>query len=250
MKKYGIKDPENIIQAEVTKFIKGEKLTESDLKQLDDKIKSIISKQRETADLKRNLSKEPGERANTTNNLVLPEIEKLKQDNVSVRSHHSKMSGTSNISKLDSKKKAENQINPGDLEERMSYYSGTRGEMTRMDFNKEGGDEWNAIAQFNQKQFVKEKVLNKYKDKEIKKRTREELDTQVKEKLRKINDESHKNQEYDHILLQHVDFLSKAEKEKIDEFKKKIMNEKENRDIQLKDEKIRKRDEKKERTSV
>jgi len=225
-------------------IIKGEKLTESDLKQLDDKIKSIISKQRETDDLKRNLSKEPGERANTTNNLVLPEIEKLKQDNVSVRSHHSKMSGVSNISKLDNKKKAENQFIAGDMEERMSCYSGTRGEMTRMDFNKEG-DEWNAIAQFNQKQFAKEKVLNKYKDKEIKKRTREELDTQVKEKLRKFNNESHKNQEYDHILLQHVDFLSKAEKEKLNEFKKKIMNEKENRDIQLKEEKIRKRDEKK-----
>jgi len=87
--------------------------------------------------------------------------------------------------------------------------------------------------------------MTKYKDKEMKKRTKEELDTQVKEKLRRLNDDYKKNKEYDHILIHHCDFLSGVEKGKVDEMKARIFKEKENRDIQLKQEKRRKRDEKK-----
>ncbi len=42
MKKYGIKNPELILENEITKFLLGEKLTDSDLKNLDVKLKKII----------------------------------------------------------------------------------------------------------------------------------------------------------------------------------------------------------------
>jgi len=87
--------------------------------------------------------------------------------------------------------------------------------------------------------------MTKHKDKQIKNRTKEELDTQVKEKLRRLNDEYKMNKEYDHILIQHCDFLSGVERGKFDEMKARVLKEKENRDIQLKEEKKRKRDEKK-----
>ena len=50
MKKYGIKNPEAILEEEISKFLMGEKLTDGDLKNLDSKLKKIISdvKQDET----------------------------------------------------------------------------------------------------------------------------------------------------------------------------------------------------------
>jgi len=128
-------------------------------------------------------------------------------------------------------------------DDKLSSYSGKQ-TAERIGFNAEG-DEWNAIAKYNQKMFQDEKMMTKYKDHEIKKRTKEELDTQVKDKLRRLNEDYKKNKEYDHILIQHCDFLSKVERSKLDEVKSKVLKEKENRDLQLKDEKRRKREEKK-----
>lgn len=50
MKKYGIKNPEAVLEEEISKFLLGEKLTDGDLKNLDSKLKKIISdvKQDET----------------------------------------------------------------------------------------------------------------------------------------------------------------------------------------------------------
>jgi len=87
--------------------------------------------------------------------------------------------------------------------------------------------------------------MSKYKDLEIKKRTKQELDSQVMDKLRRINDESKKNKEYDHILINHCDFLQTVEKGKMQDVKSKVYKEKDNRDLQLKEEKRRKKDEKK-----
>ena len=173
------------------------------------------------------------------NKLVLPEIDNNRMENMSVKSKNSKMSGVSHLSKYSEYRNKENL--PDD--DRLSSYS-QKNQTDRLNFNEEG-DEWNAIAKYNQKMFQDEKKMSKYKDSEIKKRTKEELDTQVKEKLRRMNDENKKNNEYDNILLQHVDFLSNVEKNKQDDIKSKIYREKENRDQQLKDEKRRKRDENK-----
>ena len=43
MKKYGVKNPENILEEEISKFLMGEKLNDGDLKNLDAKLKRIIT---------------------------------------------------------------------------------------------------------------------------------------------------------------------------------------------------------------
>ena len=236
MKKYGIKDPELILQQEISKFMLGDQLTDTDLKRLDDKIKSILIKRNEEESLKQNLSKEPQIHSiSSSNKLILPEIDNHRLENMSVKSKHSKMSGISHLSKYSEHKKRE--TIPED--ERLSQPSQTN-RAERVDFNNEG-DEWNAIAKFNQKMFYEEKIMTQYKDKEIKKRTKAELDSQVKDKLRKVNDEYKKNKEYDNILIEHCDFLSKVERSKLDVVKNKTFKEKENRDLQLNDEKKRKK---------
>ena len=42
MKKYGIKNPESILEEEISRFLMGEKLTDGDLNNLDAKLKRII----------------------------------------------------------------------------------------------------------------------------------------------------------------------------------------------------------------
>ena len=239
MKKYGIKDPEVFLQAEVSNFLKTETLSEADLKILDDRIKSYLLKKNEEDNLKQNLLNQPSNsnNANSSNKLVLPDIDYNRMENMSVRSKHSKMSGVSQLSKHSELKKRELAVD----DDRLSSYS-QKIATDRIEFNEEG-DEWNAIAKFNQKMFQEERKMNKYKDFEIKKKTKEELDNQVKDKLRRVNDEYKKNKEYDNILLKHVEFLTKLEKNKVDEVKAKIYKEKESRDIQLKEEKKRKKEE-------
>ena len=42
MQKYGIKNPEKLLEDEITKFLQGEKLTDADLKRLDNKVKKLL----------------------------------------------------------------------------------------------------------------------------------------------------------------------------------------------------------------
>jgi len=245
MKKYAIKDPEVFLNSEVSNFLKTETLSEADLKILDDRIKSFILKKNEEDNLKQNLLNQPSNNnSNPSNKLLLPDIDINRMENMSVRSKHSKMSGVSHLSKHSELKRRE----LGRDDDELSSYSQKIG-TDRIEFNDEG-DEWNAIAKFNQKMFQEERKNNKYKEFEIKKRTKEELDGQVKDKLRRVNDEYKKNKEYDNILLKHVEFLTQLEKDKYDEMKAKIYKDKENRDIQLKEEKKRKKEEKKKEKEI
>ena len=82
-----------------------------------------------------------------------------------------------------------------------------------MDFSAEG-DEWNAMAQYNKKLFEEEKINEKIKDREVKRRTKEDLDNQVKQKLKREYEESLKAKEYDKALLKHLKDLEEIERKK------------------------------------
>ena len=58
MKKYGIKNPESILEEEISKFLMGEKLTDGDLKNLDSKLKKIISDVKEDETNKKEIGKQ------------------------------------------------------------------------------------------------------------------------------------------------------------------------------------------------
>jgi hypothetical protein len=57
MKKYGVKNPENILEEEISKFLMGEKLNDGDLKNLDAKLKRIITDVKDGEDNKKDIGK-------------------------------------------------------------------------------------------------------------------------------------------------------------------------------------------------
>lgn len=242
MKKYGIKNAENILQLEISKFLQGEVLTDADLQRLDEKLKKLLRESEENENLKRNLSSNNYE--NNQNNheekshrseVILPDLNKAEA--MSVHSKNSKMSGASHLSKFN-EKGVNQQVNEEDDLELLSVSS--RKPLKRYDFSQEG-DEWNAICQFNRKLYEEEKKMNKLKDWELKRRTKEDLDNQIRQKLNRIHDEQLKNREYDQIQYNHTLYLNEIERQKQIEIKNKILKEKENRDKQMKDEKMRKK---------
>jgi hypothetical protein len=56
MKKYGIKNAENILQSEISKFLEGEVLTDADLQKLDEKLRKLLKETKENENLKRNFT--------------------------------------------------------------------------------------------------------------------------------------------------------------------------------------------------
>lgn len=231
MKKYGIKSPEKLLQDEISKFLEGEKLTDADLKRLDEKLRRLLAEKEEKETLRKNLSETNAGQQQEGKDLVLPDLN--KQETMSVHSKHSKMSGASQLSKFNDKKIFSQELE--DLE-----LLSQKKPLSRFDFSNEC-DEWNAICLYNHKVFEEEKKLNKLKDLDIKRRTKDDLDNQIRQKLRRLNEDHCKNIECDNILLSHNEYLNDLERKKQQEIKAKILKEKENRDKQLKDEKTRKR---------
>ena len=78
MQKYGINNPEEILEDEITKFLQGEKLNDVDLKRLDMKVKNLLKQRASKEKLKNTLTKSLQE--TTANNVVLPKIQ--KNDNI------------------------------------------------------------------------------------------------------------------------------------------------------------------------
>jgi hypothetical protein len=232
MKKYGVKNPERLLEQEISKFLQGEKLTDNDLKRLDDRIKSLLEEKCSQETLRHNLQNVTD--AHNYTNIKLPDIETM-----SVKSKHSKMSGASNLSKFN-----EHGVNYNPLPAEVNFealeFEPQKAPCDRLDFTNEG-DEWNAIAVYNQRMFEEEKRMNKIKDYEVKRRTREDLDNQIRHKLKRLNAEQLETQEHDIQVLEHLDFLNQLELEKQAEYRKKMLVEKDNRDKQLKDEKTRKK---------
>jgi hypothetical protein len=204
------------------------------LKRLDEKLRKLLSDKQDSEALRRNLTDGDHSGLGQSQNVVLPDLN--KGETMSVHSKHSRMSGASNLSKYNEKRALKDELEDLDL----LSDTASRRPVHRFDFSNEG-DEWNAICLYNQKMFEEEKKLNRLKDMEVKKRTKDDLDNQIRQKLRRLNEEQIKNIECDNILLAHTDYLNDLEREKQMSMKAKVLREKENRDKQLKDEKVRKR---------
>jgi len=179
-------------------------------------------------------------------NINLNNINNPNSDALSVKSKlskaslnsNNKLSGIGALSVKSSQREnseIENELDRLEILSNKNYKS-----LERFDFPNEQ-DEWNAIVNYNRKLYEEEKKNNKLKDLEIRKRIREDLDNQIRQKLKRNYEEVQKNREYDNIVMQHCDFLEDLEKKRIQENKDRVMREKANRDKQLQDEKFRKR---------
>ena len=119
--------------------------------------------------------------------------------------------------------------------------------LKQIDFKKYG-NEWAAMAAYDKKIYEQQLLDERIRTTQQKKRTKAELDEQVKEKIKKEYEDEPKEKEYDKIFKEHQKELDKIEKEKERLIKEQYLREKESRQAQLKDNYVRKRiDELKER---
>ena len=259
MQKYGIKHPEELLEEEITKFLQGEKLTDADLKKLDAKVRNLLKDKADKENLKNNLTKSLQESSikpnlhmddNTLNSnrgksqqKILPTepgINTLQQPNVS--SSYNPMNTHVSTSKSYSKrvyKKPEEEL--AELEAEFAEEEKKKNSnYERLDFTDEG-DEWAAMAKYNRKVFEDQIKEERIKDNELKRRNREDLDLQIKQKLRKEYENELKEKEYDNILREHQKKMDEEERKRQELIKQQIMKEKESRDAQMKADYVRKR---------
>ena len=261
MQKYGIKHPEELLEEEITKFLQGEKLTDEDLKRLDAKVRNLLKDKAEKENLKNSLTKSLQESSikpnlytednNTLNTnrgksqqRILPTepgINTLQQPNVS-SSYNPMYNNNRSTSKSYSKrvyKKPEEEL--AELEAEFAEEEAKKNsKYERLDFTEEG-DEWAAMAKYNRKVFEDQIKEERIKDNELKRRNREDLDLQIKQKLRKEYEDELKEKEYDNIVREHQKKMDEEERRRQELIKQQIMKEKESRDAQMKADYVRKR---------
>jgi hypothetical protein len=250
--KYGDK-AEKMINNEVTKFLKNDRLTEANLVNLDSKIGKANDKSHKADDI---LSEHlQSRKSSKRSQLSRPHTvasgqgsRKSKQglgagpgpdlgDVMSVKSYaSSRMSGATNLSK---KSKAGPAVHaqepiPDDL---MSVQSRTKSSYSNLNED----DEWQAIQNFNIMLHHEEQKQTTLREQERKRLIKEELDRQVREKNKRKKREQQEDQEYEQVQKQHIELLDVKEKEREKDSHNKIQREKQSRDHQLQEEKMRKR---------
>ena len=264
MQKYGIKNPEKLLEDEITKFLQGQKLTDADLKRLDTKVRKLLNEKASKENLKNKLTQSLPEISpnqgitlkNQKTNLKIqdepiegtlqPKRGKSQQKMISTEPGISTLnqplsssmcSPVSRYKRL--YKSPEQELAELEAEFAEEEKKGNR-RYERLDFSQEG-DEWNAIAKYNRKLYEDQIKEEKKRDTELKRRNREDLDLQIRQRMRKEYEEELKEKEYDNVLLEHQKKMDQLEKEKIEAIKKQMMKEKEMRDVQMKENYIRRR---------
>ena len=112
--------------------------------------------------------------------------------------------------------------------------------LDKLDFKKYG-NEWAAMAAYDKKLYDQQLLEEKIRNTQLKKRTKADLDEQVKAKVKKEYEEELKEKEYDKLFLEHQKELDKIEKEKKEQIRQQYLREKASREAQLKDNYVRKK---------
>ena len=246
---------EDIIRLEVTKFLNRDKVNARDLKQMEEELKKRLIKRIDQDSLRKNLLTNQKEELNdckqSSNTVKLPAINPSyntanpnvdNSDNLSAKSG---MSGGSELYKFNERNLGDEEMEQEmkDFQKINAQKENEKRNVPQIDYSKYN-DEWDAINMYNKKLFYEEKRINKIKDKEVQRRTKADLDFQVKAKLVREYQEKLKDREYDAIIDKHLIHMDELEKQKENEIKKRILKEKESRDKQLRDKYVTKRIEK------
>ena len=265
MQKYGINNPEQILEDEITKFLQGEKLNDIDLKRLDLKVKNLLRQKASKEKLKNSLTQSLQENTINQNQVVLPKIETKKDIDSTIspkiiKNQPTRLS-TEPTNKLEPQKLSSSVYAPlntfgpknykikykkpeeelAELEKEFAEEEEKKNKnYERLDFTSEG-DEWSAIAKYNRKIYEDQIKEERIKDNEIKKRNKADLDLQIKQRLRKEYEDELTEKEYDNIIKEHQKKMDELEKEKQEQIKLQIMREKESRDEQMRQNYMKKR---------
>lgn len=245
MKKYNLTSSKDFIDEEINTFIACENLNDKDLKLLDNRINTIL-KEKGMITTSKSVDKKSTICVSKTSDLpLINNSNEEREKNVKIensRKERDIMSGASNLSTMFKK---ENQGNKkrNDPEVPEEDLINPKKRSHRFEFEHED-DMWNAFNNVNRRIFEQERIDEKQKDMEIKRRTKEDLDNQIKQKLLRLENERVKESEYHTILVKHIDHLNLLEEQKQAKIKDKIIKEKENRDKQMWDQNYRKKVEK------
>ena len=272
MNKYGINENDQVLETEIQKFLQGEKLTDIDLQRLDNRIKAIFRTRRNNQHLRTTLSQSLLDKKTNSSKLkpqLLPIIQDQKNQTLNTSINPTNQNLTSNQNTLVNNRnitinKDERKLRPSasmevikpskklyrnpeeelaeleaEFEEEEKKRNSKRN-FTRIDFSGVG-DEWLAMAKYNKKMYEKQLKEEKEKDAEIKRRTKEDLDNQIKQKIKLEYEGVLKEKEEEKIFQEHLKHIDELEREKQEALKLQIMREKKNRDAQIKDEYTRKR---------
>lgn len=261
MQKYGLNQPDQVLEKEITQFLQGEKLNDVDLQRLDAKIKRIFQNRKANQQLKSTLTQSLLDRNSNLNKSqpdLLPRIQDQNNNNLSSTINQNVDYNKINIIPKERKLRPSASVemlrggrrkyrNPeeelAELEKELEEEEkekNARKNFTRIDFSGVG-DEWMAMANYNKKMYERQIKEEKEKDAEIKRRTKEDLDNQIKQKLKREYEEVLKEKEGEKIFQEHLKHIDELEREKQEALKQQILREKKNRDAQVKDEYVRKR---------
>ena len=279
IEKYNIKDPNEFLDLVVTQFIQGEKLNDIDLKKLDLKINRLnkeFNNKSERKNTLQNLSSIPlkteininknsssnilnnfSNKKNIKNKNKANQIKNLKNDFPSLTPSNKMISRTeSNIFKNKGENQYLNTISRNKIKTPEKELAELEKELTeeqleenknkkykRIDFTYQG-DEWSAIVNYNKNMYQRQLKEEKMKDLEMKKRTKQCLDIQIKEKLKnKLNDKL-KEKEFDEKINLYTKQLDQIQQDKLKKISEQINRLKIDRDNILKNETLKKKIEK------
>ena len=259
MLKYGIKNADEILEEEISKFLQGERLTDQDLKRLDVKIKRLLKEKASKDRLKQKLTQSL---QGMTSDDILPKINNrntIDTNTISNMNQKPKILNTEpSANTLGQKDVSSSLYNPmktlnnrrrfkkpeeelAELEAELEKEEiDNKKNFKRLDFTEEG-DEWSAIAKYNRKLYEEQIKLEKMKDEELKRRNKADLDLQIKQRLKQEYENELKDKEYDKIMKEHQKEMDEIERKKQEEIKKQVMREKESRDEQMRQNYIKKR---------
>ncbi len=280
IQKYNIKDPDEYLDLVLTQFIQTEKLNDTDLKRLDLKIKKLnkefTNKTELITDLENIYQKPIQTEVNTiikdstinqalndnnnkeelNNNKSIPnpqnKIRNLKNEFPSLNTYSSQISKTeSNIKKrghssynnnrtLNTIKTPEEELAELEKELKEEELLENKNRYKRIDFTYQG-DEWAAIVNYNKNLYKRQILEDKLKELEVQRRTKECLDIQIKEKLKKKLDEESQEKQFDEKIKKYTQTMDEMYETKNKKIHEQIQRLKTDRDAILKAQTLRKK---------
>ena len=281
IQKYNIKDPDEYLDLVLTQFIQTEKLNDTDLKRLDLKIKKLNKEFTNKTELKtdlENIYQKPiqtevntiikdstinqslndnnnnKEELNNNKNTPNPQnkIRNLKNEFPSLNTYSSQISKTeSNIKKrghssynnnrtLNTIKTPEEELAELEKELKEEELLENKNRYKRIDFTYQG-DEWAAIVNYNKNLYKRQILEDKLKELEVQRRTKECLDIQIKEKLKKKLDEESQEKQFDEKIKKYTQTMDEMYETKNKKIHEQIHRLKTDRDAILKAQTLRKK---------
>jgi len=279
--KYNLGRNRHLIEGEITTFLQQEKLNDVDLQRLEARIKRIIADNKSQQNLKSTLTKTLNYNQQADNAQAFKEDNLPKEESIYPDNYQPPLETTVNNKDKTSLRANQNQNNARPLssqtyirndklnlcknknkyknpeeelaaleaelaaeEERelreKGYYHELNNDLKKIDFKKYG-NEWAAMAAYDKKIYEQQLLDERIRNTQLKKRTKYDLDEQVKDKIKREYEDELKEKEYDKLFKEHQKELDQIEKEKEKLIKQQYLREKASREAQLKDNYIRRR---------